>query len=524
VRAARVGRRAAALPPTMAAAVDVSDGGLPRIGSLDLSEVKKLRDGNAVNGGEQQLNLGDIPMSPRASSEQMLLTPRTAMGKKDTKRAQFVSAQDLHGEGAVAIASNGEIHASIGINGKLALWDAAGSKLLCQVTLQLPAELEKKEAKKKADELASKPPSWMAFDCEGKSLGIHRPGVGLWLCQVRMGEQSRTAEVTNALMLGDGKMSAKFTWVGFSSVEPGLLAVGVDGGRVMLFNPETNKLTSQKDGKHPGKHVAIVAGDWLKDGRLAVASGERMKVSAPITHSNIEWQTFAKFYINGMTSKIPTHQVSTTKTYDATPRCLAVSLATPPYIAMSLGDKVVTIMDYSGAYKEEGFFIPLDYGHIVGMVWVDHEVLMIALANGYVVLVSAPLLMRQRKNAAATAAGRPADDENSPPVTTKAMSTTRIFQNYCSAALELEGSPAVIGDKSMKVLRIDMAKWGTEDFLTIAADIEIEGYDGRVGTSLQGVACRPIHKKEKLHVAVTSTGGLLHGFSLPGSGAAVYGT
>ena len=83
--------------------------------------------------------------------------------------------------------------------------------------------------------------------------------------------------------------------------------------------------------------------------------------------------------------------------------------------------------------------------------------------------------MRQRKNAAATAAGRAPEDENSPPVTTKAMSTTRIFQNYCAAAVELEGSPAVIGDKSMKVLRIDMAKWGTEDFLTVAADIEIEG-------------------------------------------------
>ena len=35
------------------------------------------------------------------------------------------------------------------------------------------------------------------------------------------------------------------------------------------------KLTSQKEGKHPGKHVSIVVGDWLEDGRLAVASGER---------------------------------------------------------------------------------------------------------------------------------------------------------------------------------------------------------------------------------------------------------
>ena len=120
---------------------------------------------------------------------------------------------------------------------------------------------------------------------------------------------------------------------------PGLLSVGTDGGRVMLFNPKTNKLTAQKDGKHPGKKVAVVAGDYLRDGRLACASGERMKVSAPITEDPA-WATFAKFYISGMVNKIPISMVSTTKTYDSTPGFLAVSLGSPPYIAMTLGDKV----------------------------------------------------------------------------------------------------------------------------------------------------------------------------------------
>ena len=46
-------------------------------------------------------------------------------------------------------------------------------------------------------------------------------------------------------------------------------------------------------------------------------------------------------------------QVSTTKSYDSTPGFLSVSMGTPPYIAMTLGDKVVTVMDYSGVYKEE---------------------------------------------------------------------------------------------------------------------------------------------------------------------------
>ena len=40
-----------------------------------------------------------------------------------------------------------------------------------------------------------------------------------------------------------------------------------------LFDPNTNKLTAQADGKHPGKHVSIVAGDWLKDGATIIDVG-----------------------------------------------------------------------------------------------------------------------------------------------------------------------------------------------------------------------------------------------------------
>ena len=80
------------------------------------------------------------------------------------------------------------------------------------------------------------------------------------------------------------------------------------------------------------------------------------------------------------------------------------------------------------------------------------QVLAIGLANGYVVLVSAPLLMRQRKNAAAQVAGREEIKEED--VMRKAMFTTRVFQNYLSACIELEGSPAVLGDKSHKVMSV----------------------------------------------------------------------
>lgn len=68
-----------------------------------------------------------------------------------------------------------------------------------------------------------------------------------------------------------------------------------------------------------------------------------------------------------------------------------------------------------------------------------------------------------------------------------------------------------------------MAKWGQDDCLSIAADIEVDGFQPRVGVSLNAIACVPSESEQKLHVAITSTGGRLHGFSLPGHGAATHG-
>ena len=79
----------------------------------------------------------------------------------------------------------------------------------------------------------------------------------------------------------------------------------------------------------------------------------------------------------------------------------------------------------------------------------------------------------------------------------------------------------MLGDNSLKVLRIDMTKWGSDDCLTIAADIEIEGFEVGLGRCVNRMAC--MSPAKSLHVAVTSTGGRLHGFSLPGRGAATHG-
>ena len=258
------------------------------------------------------------------------MTPRTAMGKKDAKKASFISAPELHGEGPVAIASNGKVHASIGINGKLALWDAGAEQAPVPGDAAASGGARQEGADQAAGGARREAAALARLRLRGHQHRHPPAGRGPLAGQGAPPSANGKLEIYEALMLGDAKMSERFTWTGFSSCVAGLLAVGTDGGRVMLFDPKTNKLTAQADGKHPGKHVAIVSGDFLADGRLAVASGGRMKVSAPIGLVDDKggacppkWSTYAKFYISGMVSKIPIAQVSTTKNYDSTPGFVA---------------------------------------------------------------------------------------------------------------------------------------------------------------------------------------------------------
>ena len=48
----------------------------------------------------------------------------------------------------------------------------------------------------------------------------------------------------------------------------------------------------------------------------------------------------------------------------------------PTYAVLTLDQcdvQVVTIMDYTGAYVEEGFFVPADYGEIASMSWLPNH-------------------------------------------------------------------------------------------------------------------------------------------------------
>lgn len=66
------------------------------------------------------------------------------------------------------------------------------------------------------------------------------------------------------------------------------------------------------------------------------------------------------------------------------------------------------------------------------------------------------------------------------------MTTTRVFQHYLSAVCEIDGTPAVLGDSSVKLLTVDMKQWGNDGYLSIPADIPIEGFTLGVGVRAVG--------------------------------------
>ena len=67
---------------------------LPNIGSLDLSTVRANRGAHAGGvAGDHMLETDDIPMSPRAATDAVLETPRTAMGRSDAVTGMFGSVR-----------------------------------------------------------------------------------------------------------------------------------------------------------------------------------------------------------------------------------------------------------------------------------------------------------------------------------------------------------------------------------------------------------------------------------------------
>ena len=55
-----------------------------------------------------------------------------------------------------------------------------------------------------------------------------------------------------------------------------------------------------------GKHgAAVTCGDWLSDNRLGLGSGTRVKISKPLPEDAAQWESYSKFKLSGMLSRVP---------------------------------------------------------------------------------------------------------------------------------------------------------------------------------------------------------------------------
>ena len=175
-------------------------------------------------------------------------------------------------------------------------------------------------------------PTWLDWDCEGTSLAIMQEGVGIYLWDVQKeGPAGAGQKPTQPLRLAPSitKDTSFCMW----SRKFLQLAIGTMAGKVIIFNkPQGVMQLHDRKGKHG---AAVTCGDWLSDNRLGLASGTRVKISKPLAEEAAQWESYSKFKLNGMLSRVPR------KFKDAgAPKLLSFSLSYPPFVAVCIGENV----------------------------------------------------------------------------------------------------------------------------------------------------------------------------------------
>ena len=82
----------------------------------------------------------------------------------------------------------------------------------------------------------------------------------------------------------------------------------------------------RRSDRHRWGSSPVTCGDWLFDNRLGLASGLRVKISQPIAETGSKWESYSKFKLGGMLSKVPKHIRSA-----GDPSRLAFTLNYPPF-------------------------------------------------------------------------------------------------------------------------------------------------------------------------------------------------
>jgi hypothetical protein len=166
------------------------------------------------------------------------------------------------------------------------------------------------------------------------------------------------------------------------------LVIGTSDGKVIIYN-RTDSILQLHERKGTLKE-AVTCGDWMSDNRIGLASGMRVKISQPIPETNAKWETYSKFKIGGMGSKVPKHMRAS-----GAPTALGFTQGSyPPFVAVTLGSKYLLTFDTNRTHEDLGLTFPEDYGGIVGFHWLPSNMLLVSLSNGYIVTVDFAALIK----------------------------------------------------------------------------------------------------------------------------------
>jgi len=247
---------------------------------------------------------------------------------------------------------------------------------------------------------------WLEWDSAGATLGILQEGAGIFLWDLPPDEAATTLTVPMSLAPSITTNASFCKW----SKKAPQLAIGTHQGKVIIFNKGEGVMQlHEKKGKHGSP---VTCGDWLFDNRLGLASGLRVKISQPIQETGSKWESYSKFRLGGMLSKVPRHiRVA------GDPSRLAFTLNYPPFVAVSVGDKYLLTFDTTRVNEDLGLTFPEDYGVIAAFQWLPNLVLLVGLTNGYMVTVDFGALIKLQQS-------------HKLPDRVSAMGTSRVFNEY----------------------------------------------------------------------------------------------
>ena len=428
---------------------------------------------NSMAEGEHAFAAGDFLTTARAQNEQVAVTVRGDSRMRARRILQLKPSTLGHGETFAAWRPH-----------SLQLVVASERDGDCLLTLYNRATMPKPS---ETHNLGAGRPLSLNFSTDGNVLAIMQEHIGIYLWKLR--EEGSTGGAPSQPLRLASSITKDATFSKWSK-RYSQLAIGTKQGKVIIFN-EKEGVMQLHDRK--GKHgAAVTCGDWMDDNRLGLASGTRVKISKPMTEMGAQWESYSKFKLSGMLSRVP-------RKFNATaPKLLSFSMSYPPFVAVCIGENYMLVFATTGAdgskgSQDVGLTFPDDYGPVTGFQWLEDDVVLVSLAKGYVTSVDFGAMVRNRR-------------QEGLPDAVKATGTTKVFNEYltCLSYAPKSGRMAVVGDKGCKVLVRDR---DNPSDLEVLVDHTLE-YELTIGNCIS--SCCWDDRGDA--VAITSTNGYVWAF------------